>query len=367
MVSEEILDRAFQRGESSVSYTAESTTHRSGNQYTTYFKEGYQMSALKRKRRIRKTRMENRIDVIEEKFDDRIETGFGGFAFNVVGIDENRVIDAVAECEDVLVGHLYDLDFKSNDSDASALEKAASEAGVTLKVTQHNPLVASVKGLRNSVKLFQLMMTTNSSSEVRFPDHWDVQDGNVLMVKIAAHSIEYQRIANAFRETMPNAAIAGIERVQNLHLWRKYAREKQAMSNDREVHLFHGTQGTDPKVIYEGNGIDFRYSSSSNMWGAGAYFAAKASYSHAYSYQHTEKSFLGLFPSNYRKMFLASVLVGDEVELKSTSNTRKFREAPKKPDGFTSYDSVKGFTNGSTVYVVYDQWRSYPSYLITYN
>lgn len=30
------------------------------------------------------------------------------------------------------------------------------------------------------------------------------------------------------------------------------------------------------------------------------------------------------------------------------------------------YDSVKGFTNGSDVYMVYSNKKAYPSYLITY-
>jgi len=60
-------------------------------------------------------------------------------------------------------------------------------------------------------------------------------------------------------------------------------------------------------------------------------------------------------------MFLAEVLLGDYVLL---SSQRLSRPNPK-PDG-TLYDSVKGQTGGSDVYMVYNNCKAYPRYLVTY-
>jgi len=36
-------------------------------------------------------------------------------------------------------------------------------------------------------------------------------------------------------------------------------------------------------------------------------------------------------------------------------------------DGVTMYDSVKGFTNHSVVYMIYQNCKAYPRYLVTYS
>lgn len=62
-------------------------------------------------------------------------------------------------------------------------------------------------------------------------------------------------------------------------------------------------------------------------------------------------------------MFLAEVLLGDYVLLGSNSGLRR---PNTKPDGVTLYDSVKGQTGGSDVYMVYNNCKAYPRYLVTY-
>ena len=39
---------------------------------------------------------------------------------------------------------------------------------------------------------------------------------------------------------------------------------------------------------------------------------------------------------------------------------------PDKPAGGGRYDTVTGTTNGSKVYIVYENGRAYPEYLVTY-
>lgn len=89
------------------------------------------------------------------------------------------------------------------------------------------------------------------------------------------------------------------------------------------------------------------------MWGAACYFAVKASYSH--NYTHVD--------NNTCQLFLAEVLIGDCA----TRPSGRYETPPMKEDGTNNeYDSIKGFTNGSDVYMVYSNNKSYPRYLISY-
>jgi hypothetical protein len=81
------------------------------------------------------------------------------------------------------------------------------------------------------------------------------------------------------------------------------------------------------------------------------------------SYEH--------YGSNGRKFFLATVLIGDTIMLSPDNSLRMPPEKPQSSNilGFVKerYDSVWGKTDGSIVYIIYENGRAYPSYLITYN
>lgn len=89
------------------------------------------------------------------------------------------------------------------------------------------------------------------------------------------------------------------------------------------------------------------------MWGMGLYFAEKASYSNAYAFRTAQ---------GQKSILLAKLLAGEEVHLQSDSTLRM---PPDKPDG-RRYDTVTGTTGGSKVYIVYENGRAYPEYLVTY-
>eukprot|EP00052_Salpingoeca_macrocollata_P004102 m.340020 g.340020 ORF g.340020 m.340020 type:complete len:68 (-) comp139727_c0_seq1:17-220(-) len=66
---------------------------------------------------------------------------------------------------------------------------------------------------------------------------------------------------------------------------------------------------------------------------------------------------------------MCRVLVGDTKYLASN---RSLRLPPEKPtaapgQGRMQYDSVMGFTNNSYVFIVYENFRNYPDYIITYD
>ena len=62
-------------------------------------------------------------------------------------------------------------------------------------------------------------------------------------------------------------------------------------------------------------------------------------------------------------MFRVKLLVGAEVRIMPKDKT--LIHAPAKPGG-GRYDTVTGETGGSKVYVVYENGRAYPEYLVTY-
>ena len=177
---------------------------------------------------------------------------------------------------------------------------------------------------------------------------------------------EYERVANQFLLTLPNAEILRVERVQNKLLWRKYVNRSKLMrdfdtTHLREELLFHGTRDNDPQLIFKGDeGFDMRYSAQ-GMWGQGNYFAVNSSYSHYYAFN----------TNGVQKMFAAYVLTGNSRFLNPDNSLRKPPLLHKESgDSDTSverrYDSVCGTTRGTRVYITYDNEHAYPAYLNTY-
>lgn len=115
------------------------------------------------------------------------------------------------------------------------------------------------------------------------------------------------------------------------------------------LRLWHGTYNTDPKTIYEGVGLNINYSSDGNLWGKAIYFAVNAIYSCGGVYKYTVPNQQDVY-----EVFFANVVTGKEIEITNCSEeTKKFREPPFIPNTNHRYDSVKGYTGNSDVYMVY--------------
>eukprot|EP01016_Furgasonia_blochmanni_P021811 TRINITY_DN23960_c0_g1_i1.p1 TRINITY_DN23960_c0_g1~~TRINITY_DN23960_c0_g1_i1.p1 ORF type:complete len:230 (-),score=59.85 TRINITY_DN23960_c0_g1_i1:95-784(-) len=199
-----------------------------------------------------------------------------------------------------------------------------------------------------------------------FPSFWTLpQERLVQKLPLSPDSKEFQDIRTKFLASVPGFKIVYIKRVQNLKTWQDYAYERNKMQEQslsgakiREECLFHGTSGVHPNVIYKNT--DFAFDarlSRDGMWGRGIYFATTAKYSHAYSY--ASKKTVGKVE---RKMIFANVLLGDCKKLESD---RSLTRPPMKPDG-KLYDSVEGFTSNTVVFIVYNNQKAYPQYLIKY-
>jgi hypothetical protein len=61
-------------------------------------------------------------------------------------------------------------------------------------------------------------------------------------------------------------------------------------------------------------------------------------------------------------VFLAYVITGNSIDLPSNSALR----APPADATGKPHDSVKGHTGGSDIYIVYENLKCYPGYLVKY-
>ena len=123
-----------------------------------------------------------------------------------------------------------------------------------------------------------------------------------------------------------------------------------------EKMLYHGTSKTNPQEIFKGReGFNLNYSPG-GMWGIANYFAVNASYSDKYSYKIAD---------GHKQMIYARVMIGDTITLEPKSSLRM--PPPINPaNPHDLYDSVRGYTAGSHVYMIYTNKQAYPAYLITY-
>ena len=88
-------------------------------------------------------------------------------------------------------------------------------------------------------------------------------------------------IENKVKLTIPSVKITQIQRIQAKRIYERYAFMRNRIAaknggNPNELLLFHGTRGTQPNIIYEGeDGFDMRFCTS-GMWGVATYFAVNA-------------------------------------------------------------------------------------------
>jgi hypothetical protein len=245
------------------------------------------------------------------------------------------------------------------------IEKIAKSNHVEITISDG---MAGLKGLQVAVinarqEIMEFLLKNAQSETVSFPKTWEKQSNNCELKLVAKDSPEWNEVLKRMRETLPSIVIHQIERVQNKWLWEKYSAQRNILHKKRngvinEYQLFHGTRQNPPANIYNGeHGFDMRYCTS-GMWGIAIYFAWNASYSN--SYRSTT-------PNGQFQMFLARVLVGECVDMPSDGSLRKPPAKAQNQLGFIDdYDSVSGTTGGSKVFMIYENGRAYPEYLITY-
>ena len=127
--------------------------------------------------------------------------------------------------------------------------------------------------------------------------------------------------------------------------------------------LFHGTRETDPKQIYMGEvGFDCRFSSK-GKWGQANYFAEDANFADKYAHVPSE----GL-----KQLLVAKVLVGNSY-FSIPDNTLRLPPILSTNTIVGNllfsefrYDTITGFSKGHSIYMTYDNCKSYPLYILSY-
>ena len=189
-----------------------------------------------------------------------------------------------------------------------------------------------------------------------------------VLAELAQGSDEWEMVRRRVHATLPQANLVRVEEVRNKRLKENFEYESARLwCRDKEYKLlFHGTCGTPPKSIYNGmDGFDMRFSNK-GLWGKALYFAQDCKYSHDYKHKTSTGQF---------QMFLADVFIGD---CKKMAFDRDLTHPPLRPPNHPDHDfgpdapenlrynSVKGHTGGSDVFMVYSNGQAYPKYLITY-
>lgn len=183
-----------------------------------------------------------------------------------------------------------------------------------------------------------------------------------------------------------------IWRVENGSMWKRYASARDVMEpsrgrppfvnsvnnaelereigldrTKREVLLFHGTtcgQGGTPDIVsmIARQGFDERLANPSGMFGAGIYFANRASKSDSYA---------GDGSTSRCQMILTRVLMGNAFVTKTSMNN--FKRPPCTQNcsgncGHARYDSVwfDGTNKNYEEYIIFDRYRCYPEFIVEY-
>ena len=102
------------------------------------------------------------------------------------------------------------------------------------------------------------------------PDTWSTT--NDILVEVPATDEQYWDVVDRLRETMDDAHISKLWRIQNNSLWTYYSfhTERLAMNgtSSNEKWVFHGTRGLDPAVIYKDQHDGFMMQfASPGLWG----------------------------------------------------------------------------------------------------
>jgi len=216
--------------------------------------------------------------------------------------------------------------------------------------------INSVEKELHTIKL-QNFNNVNNICDFSLPQEWTPQNEYLKLDVLNKNSNDYTLCESIFKKTLNSSTLVSITRIQNTELWKNYCFAKYQLKtkgNSEEKMLFHGTRTTDPKLIYEGKeeGFDMRFAQD-GMWGRAIYFHTNASFSNDFRFTTNSRTNI---------MLLAKVLVGNIATRKNDSSLRfpPFLENSKKD----RYDSIK--SNFDERYMIYNNLRAYPAFIIEY-
>lgn len=191
------------------------------------------------------------------------------------------------------------------------------------------------------------------------PANWDI---HVLKLMTSHPLLKNGNTEKLVTKSLP----VTITRIQNMWLLEAYNFNKARMRvrNDGIIHemdLFHGSGSNDPLEIACGEeGLDLRLSRGGS-WGYAIYLTESAQYSDRFAY---------LTASDERVIIIAKALIGISYDF-GTSKKKELRMPPVKENSKQivaniRYDSVSGITKNARVFMLYHNYRAYPSYIVYY-
>lgn len=211
---------------------------------------------------------------------------------------------------------------------------------------------------------------------MEIPTNWTITPKeDQILVDVSPFEEDHWMVQSRLSEHMPDAHISRLYRVQNRSLFAYYCFHKDRFSmhgiEHNELDVWHGTSYTDPEVICNDRETGFLMQlARMGFWGRGIYFALHSSYSHSYAYKPYGESWHSSSPnrpmgcSDEREMILAKLLVGKATTLDKDSS---LVIPPVEPGNSPHrYHTVQGHTGGSPVYIVYENGRGYPAFLVRY-
>jgi ABC-type branched-subunit amino acid transport system substrate-binding protein len=104
------------------------------------------------------------------------------------------------------------------------------------------------------------------------PETWTNSNDNII-VEVLSHEQQYWDVTMQLQESMKNAYISKLWRIQNKSLWDYYSFHKDRLAKNNippnEKNVWHGTSNLDPAIIYcdPQDGFMIQYSSKKSLWG----------------------------------------------------------------------------------------------------
>lgn len=208
----------------------------------------------------------------------------------------------------------------------------------------------------------QLVPDCIPATSVPLPQHWEHQSDCVQTFEFSTNSEEW-RICERLITKSLKVIITKITRIQNMWLWEAYKarinRRNQGIIN--EMDLFHGSSSKHPLEIVCGeDGFDIRHSKG-GTWGHAIYLSDSAQYSDKFAHRTA---------SGERVIVIAKALIGESYDA-GTDRQKELRMPPVKQRSVQNmlnvkYDSVSGITQTCRVYMLYNNDRAYPMYIVQY-
>ena len=202
--------------------------------------------------------------------------------------------------------------------------------------------------------------------------HWvskqqqGLEKDKLFAVDVSTQSDEFDAIAARFFQTMPDASIDRLERVENGYVHESFKLQASTLakqmgadwdSTTMRQMLFHGTEAVDPIVNAE-DGHAFlpllSGTSTGAIFGDGCYFARDSKYSDDYA---------NTLPSGQKQMLVVDVLVG-----RWSLGQKNMKMPPLLPgEKYRRFNSLVNKVDNPSIFVVQHSNQAYPAYLITYH